>query len=770
MKSVRTASGLRAKRLALLSVSCLGLHSTGAFAQEAAVAASSDDKLDVIIVTANKRAQDLSDVGVSVTSLSSDSLVKLSITDSVGITQTVPNLINASVFGPGSNTNFAIRGVSQNDYNDGTESPNATYIDDVYFIPTGAGSFPLHDMERVEVLRGPQGTLFGRNSTGGLIHYVTKKPEVRPSGSVSGSYGRFNEYSLGGVINLPLSQTVALRVSGRYGNGDGWIRNVNGLQPKAGGVETISLRGQLRIESGALTSNFKASFDKASGHSNAVARDAIGIDAVTGNQFVLGNLDFYGTGPGNDKFGFDDAGSGPNAAAHGQDRQIKGNKSITFQNNTDIKLSDQITLTSVTAFNRFERDQTEDCDSTPDPICQTHYDNRSKQFTQELRAFGDMGAFRWTVGAYYLQQSQKQDVIVPLFYNAVALGVDARLKAKGYAAFVNLEYDLSPELTIIGGIRGSRDVKSIQQINGIYLPLAPATDFSGWEENANLPLGAVVAENVFTDATANGFNRLKKNGWSGKIEVDYKPNADTLIYASISRGLKSPGFNNGIISVGLPASQLPFRSEKLLAYELGLKNTFADGRASANIAGFYYDYKDFQALSFAGVGSLISNRDAKIYGVEAEFNAKPIDGLTLQLSGGYVHTKLYDTPNALGIIADREMALAPSWTVNGRIRYELPVGADGSELGLQLDANARDSFYNNPGNDSAARVPKFAEVNGRIDFTAPDDRFRLALVGKNLLNDRYITSIFVLQDLGGYRYLFYNKPRTVMLEATINFW
>ncbi len=769
MKTIRAGSALSVKLLALLGVSCLGLHSAAAFAQEAAEAVASDNRLDDIIVTANKRAQSLSDVGVSVTSLTSDSLVKLNITDSVGITQSVPNLVNATVFGAGSNTNFSLRGVSQNDYNDGTESPNATYIDDVYYIPTGAGSFPLYDMERVEVLRGPQGTLFGRNSTGGLIHFITKKPTFDTTGQVFGSYGRFNEYSFGGVINVPLSQQVAVRVSGRYGNGDGWIRNVNNLQPKAGGVETIALRGQLRIESGPITSNFKASFDKASGFSSGVARDAIGIDPVTGNQFVAGNLDLYGTGPGNDKFGFGTEGSGPDAAAHGQDRQIKANKSITFQNNTDIKLSDQITLTSVTAYNKFTRDQTEDCDASPGPVCQTHYDNRNEQFTQEVRAFGDMGTFRWTLGAYYLQQVGRQDVVVPLFYNAVALGVDTSTKVKGYAAFVNLEYDVSPELTVIAGIRGSRDVKSIQQINGVYAPPADNPTFEGYEDNANIPLGAFLDGNIFTDATANGLNKIRKNGWSGKIEVDYKPNRDMLIYASVSRGLKSPGFNNGIIANGLDPELIPFRSERMLAYELGMKSTFADGRASANLAAFYYDYKDFQAVSFEGVGSLISNRDAKIYGMEAEFNAKPIDGLTLSLSGGYVHTKLYNVPNAGGpaTAADREMALAPSWTVNGRIRYEVPIGAN--ELGFQLDANARDSFYNNPGNDSAAEIPRFAEVNGRIDLTGEDRRWNLALVGKNLLNDRYITSVFVLQGLGGYRYIFYNKPRTVALEATINF-
>lgn len=762
--------GMRVLKLASLAgVSLMCVQPGIAVAQDAAAAEEDSGGLADIIVTANKRAQSLSDVGVSVTSLTSDALEQLAITDSTGITTSVPNLVNAVVFGPGSNTNFSIRGIAQNDYNDGTESPNATYIDDVYFIPTGAGSFPLYDMERIEVLRGPQGTLFGRNSTGGLIHYITKKPTQETFYSATGSYGRFGEYYVGAIVNVPFSEEMSFRLTGRYGDGDGFQRNVTGTQPKAGSAKTESIRGQLRIESGGVTSNFKASFDRASGFAQAVARDTIGIDAVTGNQFVAGNLDLYGTGPGNDVFGFDDEGSGPNTVDHGQNRELKGNKSITFQNNTDVEITDNITITSVTAYNFFNRDQTEDCDGTQAEICQTHYDNKSHQFTQELRAFGDMGAFRWTTGAYYLSQRQRQNVIVPLFFNAVAIDADVRLRAKGYAAFVNLEYDLSPQFTIIGGLRGSRDVKSIQQINGIYLSGAPGGGFAGYEDSPDLPLGAVVGENRFTDATSNGLNRIRKNGWSGKLELDYKPNPDTLVYASISRGLKSPGFNNGIITVGLPITQLAFRPEKLLAYEVGFKSTFADNRLSANLAAFYYDYKDFQALSFEGVGSLIFNRDAEIYGLEAEFNARPTDGLTLQLSGGFVDTKLKDTPNAGGVIADREMALAPSWTVNGRVRYEFPITTEGSLLGVQVDANARDSFFNNPGNDSAAKVPRFSEVNGRIDFTDVDDRFRVALVGKNLLNDRYITSIFVLQGLGGYRYYFYNRPRTFALEATVNF-
>lgn len=732
----------------------------------------SDSQLVDIVVTATKREQSLSDVGVSVTSLGGEMLENLGITDTLAITSSVPNLVNASVFGPGTNTNFSIRGVAQNDYNDGTESPIATYVDDVYYVPTGAGSFPLYDMARVEVLRGPQGTLFGRNSTGGLIHFITAKPTREFFASVGASYGSYNDRSVTAIVNLPLGEIGALRVSGRYSDNDGWIKHITGNQPKSGQLQTNSIRGQLLLEpSDTFSTLFKISYDRAAGFSSAVFHEPIGIDATTGNQFVLGNQDFYGTGPGLSPFGLGTIGS-PNRADNGALRKLRGGKSFTVQNTTNWDASDSITITSVAAYNRYSRNQFEDCDGTQARLCATHYQNRSRQFTQELRAFGDMGSFRWTLGGYYLNQKSSQDVIVPLFLDIspIALGVDANLKAEGMAAFVNGEYDLSPQFTVIAGVRYSRDKKSIQQRNGFYTAANAADPFAGYEADIDpySLFGATVAENVYTDATSNGANRFTRNGWSGKVELDFKPTDDTLLYASISRGLKSAGFNNGVITVGIPVSAIEFKPETMLAYEVGLKTSFFDRRASLNVSGFYYDYSNYQVLTFAGLGSFITNRDATLYGAEVEFNARPVPRLTLQISGGVVDTKLKGVANAGGVVADRQMPLAPSWTLSAMARYEAPLSADHS-LGLQLDGNARDSFFNVPGNDSASIVPKYGVLNARIDVSDAANRYKVGVSVRNLLNDRYISSVFLLQGLGGYRYGFYTPPRWFSIDATVNF-
>ena len=771
--------GIHSKILLTTAVGAIAaLMASAACAQDAEADARTSSsarsaEIDEIIVTATRREQKLSEVGVSVTSVGGETLANMSIIDSIGITAAVPNLVNASVFGPGSNTNFSIRGVSQNDFNDGTESPIATYVDEVYLVPTGAGSFPLFDMERVEVLRGPQGTLFGRNSTGGLINFISARPTDELTASVFGSYGSFNERIVQGIVNIPIGDIAALRISGRYQNNDGWIKNLTGNQPTGGQLETQSIRGQLLLKPGSnFTSLFKVSYEKASGFSSNIFRQPIGIDAVTGDQFLLRpDQDFYGNGPGTDAFGVGSEG-GPDFADNGQLRKLKGSTSLIIQNTTNWNVTDQITLTSITAFNEYRRNQTEDCDGTQARICATHYQNGSNQFSQEIRLFGNMDALRWTLGAYYLNQRSTQSVIVPLYLDVspIALGVNARLNAKGYAAFANIEYDLSSKLTLIGGYRWSRDEKALQQRNGFYLAANAADPFRGYEDDIDpySLFGTTVAENLYTDATANGANRLGVNGWSGKLELDYKPQPGTLLYASVSRGLKSAGFNNGIISVGLPAQNLAFEPETLLAYEVGYKSSFWDRKANVALAGFYYDYSNYQVLSLIGVGTFINNRDARIYGGEAEFNFKPVPELTLQLNGGVISTKLFNVDNAAGISADREMPLAPSWTLSAMARYEFTVG-DQNTLAVQLDGSARDSFYNVPGNDSAAKVPAFTNVNARIDFIDSRDRFKVGVSARNLFNTRYISSIFLLQGLGGYRYGFFNPPRQIAAELTVNF-
>jgi outer membrane receptor protein involved in Fe transport len=727
--------------------------------------------LGEIVVTAQKREQNLNDIGISVAVLSGDQLEAQQISSSTDIVNLAANVENTGIFGPGTNTNFSIRGVTQNDYNDATEAPIATYLDDIYLVVTGAGSFPLYDMQRVEVLRGPQGTLFGRNSTGGVIHYITANPEFDvTTGQLSAEYGSRNLHVFEGFVNAGFSDKAALRVSGHYSNKDGFMKHITGNQPDGGEIETASIRGALSLRpTETVTNTLKLSYGHASGPSSGIFRDIIDQNPANGELFVVDDAV--------DTFGYGSVGRDGFKSDNGQFRALKGASSFFAANKLDWEASDNVTITSVTGYNKYKRDVVEDCDGSQARECATHYDNNSWQFSQELRAFIEAGKARITLGGFYLKQKVHVNQVAPLFQEAGNGGVILWAKAdqdlEGYAAFANLEYEISPQLTVIVGGRVAHDKKHINEFYNVYLPPEGAdldNPFPTYTyETEEIEKGIAVAEDYFNDANAGGLNRISKSSWNAMIELDYKPVDGTLVYVKASRGTKAPGFNHGFISSGYALEEYPYKQETIYAYEGGVKTDFGSPYISVSLSGYYYDYKNYQTLNYVGVGSIIKNFDGKLYGAEAEFLAKPVDGLTLSMNAGYSHSTLKDVPNSGGFIKDRDFPIAPSWTLSGMIRYETPILAGDNLLGVWVSGRARDKFYNNPDNDPAATVPSFGKVDAGLDVSFGDGRYKLALVGKNIFDKRYETQIFPLLGVAKYRYGFYGEPRTISVKATVNF-
>ncbi len=683
------------------------------------------------------------------------------------------NVENTGIFGPGTNTNFSIRGVTQNDYNDATEAPIATYLDDIYLVVTGAGSFPLYDMQRVEVLRGPQGTLFGRNSTGGVIHYITANPEFdRTTGQLSAEYGSRDLHVFEGFVNAGFGEKAAMRISGHYSNKDGYMKHITGKQPDGGQVEAGSIRGALSLRpTETVTNTLKVSYGHASGYSSGVFHEVIDQDPETGALFVVDDPDAV------DSFGYPNIGRDGFKVDHGQFRKLKGASSFLAANKLDWEASDDVTITSVTGYNEYKRDLTEDCDGTQGRLCATHYDNSSWQFSQELRAFIETGAARITVGGFYLKQKAHVSQVAPLFQEAgdggVLLWGKADQSLEGYAAFANLEYDFSPQLTLIVGGRIAHDKKHINAFYNVYLPPAgfdPDDPFPTYTyETDDVEKGDAVAEDYFNDDNAGGLNRISKSSWNAMVELDYKPVEGTLAYLKFSRGTKAPGFNHGFISSGYALEEYPYGQETIYAYEGGVKTDFGNRNLSLALSGYYYDYKNYQTLNYVGVGSIIKNFDGTLYGAEAEFRAVPVEGLTLSMNAGYSHSKLEDVPNSGGVVEDREFPIAPEWTLSGLVRYETPITANEDMLGVWVAGRARAKFYNNPDNDPAATVPSFGKMDAGLDVTFGEGRYKIALVGKNIFDKRYETQIFPLLGVARYRYGFYGEPRTISVKATVNF-
>jgi len=713
-------------------VAC-ALFAGRAVAADAEAAASPAVGVEEVIVTAQRREENVQNVGISISALSGQSIQRSGAVLSTDLINSVPNVNVKQSFGPGANANYAIRGVGQTDFLDASESPVAVYIDDVYLVPTSAGSFPLYDLDRVEVLRGPQGTLFGRNSTAGLIHFISRRPEDDFGASVNVGYGSHNDINAGGFINVPLSDSLSARLSANMHHNDGWQRNALRLQPRAGEINTDSVRGQVMYKSGNITNVVKVSYDHAAGHSQAYIKTVQGpTNPVTGNiaQAPPGALDPYGqptyTSPANDDIS-----------------KLRHSNSLIAENRLEWDLG-WATLTSVTAYNSLDKDLLSDCDGGPLHICAASFPLKSKQFSQEVRAFGDTNGYRWTLGAYYLvHRINAFDIGViglPPSAGGIYISTESNFKqnAHSYAVYGNIEKDLSDKITILAGLRLSRDLKTIDQLSGTYtgVPAFSAAGFASFPQVRRPVHSATLSQLAFNVTNFPDLARELVDDWSGKLEINYKPVDGIMLYVSESRGVKAPGFNAGTIGAP-PPSAVPFKAERLYATEVGIKSQYFDNRLRINGAAFYYDYKNYQSQALVGLASVTTNVDGRVYGIDAEMVAKPTDKLTVSLSGGLLDTKTFDLKNAAGRVADRHFTRAPPWSLEATVRYEQPVFDGGGNLGFQVSVTAKAAQFDNPGNEDISRIPPYTIANLRVDYTDAAKRYVVSAYLNNFTHERY---------------------------------
>ncbi|WP_176599308.1 TonB-dependent receptor domain-containing protein [Sphingobium aromaticivastans] len=724
--------------LAVGMVSAIALLSSQAFAQATGESGETAMTFGDIIVTAQKREQKLQDVGLSITALGGDMLQSMGVRESVDVVAQVPNVQNISVYGPGMNPNFSIRGVSLPDFNDFTESSVSTYNDEIYLVANGAGSFPAFDLNRVEVLRGPQGTLFGRNTTGGIVHFISNKPTSNELLiDAEAEYGRFESRRFTGVINAPLGDGIAVRFAGIYQNNDPWIKNDFG-QPDSGAVETYAVRSQLGFDNGGP---FKAIAKFEYGHAEGPASCYHHVqsfrDPVTGLAET--------PAPSNKLNPW-------RRCNNNTVQELIGASSYNGALNMSYDFGD-VTLTSVTGFNHYGRDSIEDYTFGPYDG-QARYQSRSEHYSQELRLSKTGPTTDWTMGLYYLHQNGSIHYAAPVFAADLGGGLagppffvaDAQgtLQLRSYGLFGNLEHHLTDQLSVAVGARWTKDNKHFQQDLFYNFTDDNLTDF--WPDN---PFGSsvtgVFASNIFTDAAVGDLTRLKKGSLSAKAQLNYKPTDNSLVYASVSRGTKGAGFNNGFIEISAAPSAVPYKAELAYVYEAGVKTDLLDRKLTLNGSVFYYDYKNYHAFGFGVIGGFITNKKARLYGAELELSARPFDGLMANIGLGLLDSTIYDvtTPAPSNVTYHtREMALAPAWSLNGLVRYEFGLGS--GTMAVQGDFKATSKYQTDILNNPATVIPSYEVFNGRIEYRGPGDSYRIALFCKNLLNSKYRVSAFDL--------------------------
>ena len=717
--------------------------------------------LEEIIVTAQKREQALSDVGIAVTAFTGKQIDSLGFETSTDIIAMSPGVYISADTG-GQNRKFTIRGVTQNDFLDAVEAPVAVYIDEGYVSTQQGQVFGVFDLERVEILKGPQGTLFGRNATGGLVHYVTRKPSFdETEGYAEVTYGSYDQVRFEGAFSGPLSDTLAARAAIMYNRHDGVLENefpanppfINTVLPLNPGprddlgndntwggrlhflfapnedVELLlsgyyshSEVGSGAYEQGAIIAVLDDLNPFTARHINTLdsppteSRETIGPGGVSVPIFGLDENPATednvrpvvpGTNIFGDLFGYRDLDLG----------DFVGNMDWAFDDINKYEtygvtgkltweLTDAITLTSITDYKSYDKQVSLDVDAGPVSQFQFMADSQTETIAEEIRLNGVTDKTTWVAGFYLLHINNDTLQALPFLGDsalrfasppfglspgggAPGPGVDnttvVTLDTKSYSIFGQVDYALSDALTLTAGLRviiedKDYDFAQIAFVNNNEMRLD--TDPTG-SVGFTQPFGA----NPFSDESSDTL-------WTGKIQLDWKPNDDWLIYGGINRGVKAGSFNGPLPDTSnIPAEDLVYEEEVLLSYEIGFKATLFEGTTRLNGSAYYYDYKDYQAFTFSNVSGVVSNNDSTFKGIELDLTTSPIDGLDMMFGLSYIDAEVEALEIANGIFRDVEPTFTPDFQFSGLVRYAWPTFA--GELAVQMDANYAGSRWAN---------------------------------------------------------------------------
>lgn len=734
------------------------LLSTSLITSSAALAQSV--LMDEVVVVAQKREQNLQNVGVSVAAFNTDQMSALGWSSSEDLAVQIPGLTTSKTAGAAI-SQFTVRGIGQADFADHHEPPNAIYTDETYVASPGAAGFPMFDLERVEVLRGPQGTLFGRNATGGLVHFLSNKPSEEFDAYINLTLAEYSTVRIEGAVGGKIADGVMGRLAVYSTKADGYVKNDNPVGPDLRSEDTQAARAQLLFDvSDKSTLLLNVRYMNVDEDAGIYQHRSSFVDTDGVSRFLPADVDAFGTGPGNDMFGYRDT--------DGDDLRVNADvagyirKEVWGATAKYVLETEAVTITSITDYLDTKTSYLEDTDSSPLNSFQYDSNQDVSQFSQEIRFSGEADNMNWVAGAYYLNISGDyfSSFEVPVLTADQNNTWD--LKTKSWSVFGQVEYDISDQFKVIGGFRWTDDKKEFN-----YTPECITVGCAGVFvfSQADLGLGSnpedLVTSNLPSGQIPISLDRHDSD-WSGKIELDWQANDDTLVYASISRGIKGGGFTaplDGLLTV----AELSYDPEVLVSYEVGLKMTFLDGMARLNTSAFYYDYKDFQAFEFRGITSVVFNRNASVKGGEVELTMSPAEGLDIMLGAAYLDAIAKDIATPQGI-QDQKLINAPKFSANWLIRKSWDVAGD-HQLSIQYDGNYTGERYFNAVNNPVARTAPHDLHNARLTYGDIAGAWDISVYVKNIFDKRYNSHMFDISGAGGYTILKVAPPRW----AGINF-
>ena len=732
-----------------------GLSSQALMAQvtaETAVAAGDQE----IVVTAQKRSERLQDVPISVSAIGGDAVRKQRLTSADDLVSKVANLQLTSTVGDGTPI-FALRGVSMSDYSLNQSGPVATYYDEVYKGNFAFLGVALYDLERVEVLRGPQGTLYGKNTTGGAVNLISRRPEIGNSdGYLNLGYGNYNRREANGAINLPLGDTLAARVAFTAARANGWFKNLLPGKPDLNATREYAVRGSLLWEP-----SDGASFLLRASTSYQNPRN-YGIFAAPGPDGVGAGL-------------YESLGQGTSYFRTGVGRrEIESNytprrraRTYAVALTSTFDIGNDLSIVSVSSWDKGRLNFGEDTDGAPNKTLEIFYGDRATQISQDLRlASGFGGPFEFILGAYYNREKVFNTTDFGIFKDADIDGngtVDAADCAAGlpaacsvvnrfdqlkhsYALYTDMHYDVGAGFTLRGGLRFTRDDGS----------------------QTGLISDAIGADGVLVAHLLPSPDlRVKNNNLSGKIGIDYKIDRDTLLYANYSRGYRARSFNAQAFFD--PSEASVAKPETIDAFEGGAKMQFADRRVTLNVAGFYYLYKNQQFISISpltAAQTLVNLDRSRIYGGEAELSIRASEWISARAGLGLLNARIKKGVLSGVDISGNKLSNAPSMNANGGLDITL-MDEDAGKISIHPDISYVSSQYFEVFNTPRLKQGGYTMFGGHIDFERGP--FTASVWGKNLTNRYYLTSRVDLVGGFGFDYNHVGAPRTYGLTVGYKF-
>ncbi|MEZ5687785.1 MAG: TonB-dependent receptor [Caenibius sp.] len=800
--------------------------STQALAQDASGAASSDGGFQggEIVVTATKREQSLSDVGLTISAFSGDQLEKQGVNDIADLANITPGLTFAPT--PNATPVYTIRGVGFFEASLAAYPSVSLYLDQVPLSLPAMTSLTAFDLERVEVLKGPQGTLFGNNATSGAINFVAAKPTDVFHAGVDLGYARFNTISGSAFVSGPITDTLKGRVAVNFSNGDEWQYSNS---RRAGGVDADLLAigvpasasskadkiGKKDEIAGRLildwepTDSLRFSFNLNGWRNQSDPQSPQYVEARPQNPIGSAGL---GGVVGADLPIFNYPAALGNARVtdwNPERRPYANDKFWQTSLRADYDVTDDLTLTSITGYSKLKTEKTAESDGTPfdtlelDPIT-----GDLESVTTELRlANSGANRLRFQLGANYEHTTVKERE--ELFISGTSsfalngfggnnYGSDQTMN--NYAAFGNIEFDVTDTVTIKGGIRQTKAKRS----NLTYSPWENPGQFvaGGLLTDSPCPLtgffntvyGVIYgAGTVPTIACGDGIaidNRTNADGspvnpatylttapFTGKLNedstswsagIDFKPIDDLLLYANVSRGFKAGSF--ATLAGAIYDAYAPVTQEKLTDYEAGFKWQFADRRMSLTGAAFYYDYRDKQLRSkfvdpiFNALDKLVNVPKSRVYGAEMSLSGSPVDGLTVGASFTYLDAKVSRYDGVVGSVQDpvstlwspviasfkgADLPFAPEWQYSVRADYEFPLSDTFNGFfgaGVHGQSSSIGTLTVDPVDQEAYKINARALVDGNIGVATADGRWRVQVWGKNIFNKLYWTQTNLAYD------------------------